>query len=176
MAGPLREALIRAAIPAPTYCFRGAAAGAALALALTPLACAAEKFVYLGTQPDGAELFVQMSPPIARADGKRQGWFRTVPLTPQRVKDEYGFERQYDDMLAFNVADCATRVMGVTSFVYRDDKGAALARFELPANEIEYRKVLPGSLGDTMLGWLCATPKKPAAKPSLSPGTASPYK
>ena len=147
-----------------------------MALALVSLSCAAEKFVYLGTQPDGAELFVQASPPFSRSDGKRQGWFRTVPTAPQSVKDEYGFERQYDDMLALNIADCATRSMGVTSIVYRDDKGAALARFERPADEIEYRKVKAATLGNTMLDWLCATPKKASAPPAASPGTASPFK
>jgi hypothetical protein len=172
MARPVRETLIRVRLNRG----RAAAAVSALALALMPLACAAEKFVYLGTQPDGAELFVQASPPTSRADGKRQGWFRSVPTTPQRVNDEYGFERQYDDVLAFNVADCATRSMGATSIVYRDDKGTALARFELPADEIEYRKVKPATLGDIMLNWLCATPKKPAAPPATSPGTASPFK
>jgi hypothetical protein len=176
MARALREALIRVTFPARRPRVHRAAAVIALALALAPLSSVAEKFVYLGTQPDGVELFVQASPPASRTDGKRQGWFRTVPATPQRVKDEYGFERQYDDMLALNVADCTTRSMGVTSIVYRDDKGAALARFERPADEIEYRKVKPATLGDTMLDWLCAASKKPSSPPAPSPGTASPFK
>src|SRR2546427_279948 len=41
------------------------AAAGVFALAFFPNVCAAEKFVYLGSQPDGIEVHVQVSPPVA---------------------------------------------------------------------------------------------------------------
>ena len=108
-------------------------------------------------------------------DGRRQGWFRTVPKAPQPINDENGATRQYSDMLAFNVADCKKRTMGATAMIYRDDKEVTVARFVIPPKEVELRAIKANSLGDAMLGWLCAARKKPAAPPP-SPGTASPYK
>jgi hypothetical protein len=147
----------------------------AAAVASLPMLCAAEKFVYLGAQPDGAELYVQASPPTTGTDGRRQGWFRTVPKSPQPINDENGATKQYSDMLAFNVADCPKRTMGASAMIYRDDKGVMVARFEIRPKELELRKIKANTLGDAMLGWLCAPPKKPKAPPP-SPGTASPYK
>ncbi len=146
----------------------------AVAAAL-PALCAAEKFVYLGAQPDGVAVYVQASPPTIAADGRRQGWFRTVPKTPLSINDENGTTRQYTDMLAFNVADCPKRTMGAAAMIYRDDKQATVARFEIPPKELELRAVKANTLGDSMLNWLCAPKKRPAPLPP-SPGTASPYK
>ena len=155
---------------------RASAAVAALAamLATFPALCATEKFVYLGAQPDGVEVYVQASPPTIAADGRRQGWFRTVPKAPLPINDENGAPRQYTDMLAYNVADCAKRTMGATAMIYRDAKQATVARFEIPPKELELRAIKSSTLGDAMLNWLC-TARKPAAPPP-SPGTASPYK
>jgi hypothetical protein len=157
----------------PRTARRGAIAIAALWV--LPAVCAAEKFVYLGAQPDGAELYVQASPPTTAAEGRRQGWFRTVPKTPQPINDENGAPRHYADLLALNVADCAKRTMGASAMIYRDDKGITVARFEIPPKELELRPIKANTLGDAMLGRLCAPTKKPAAPPP-SPGTASPYK
>jgi hypothetical protein len=147
---------------------------AVLALGLLPTLCAAEKFTFFGAQPDGATIYVQASPPGQRRDGKMQAWFRTVPAAPQAVTDQFGFERRYADFLALNVAECDLRVMGVASLHYRDDKGDAVARFELPAREIEYRQVVPGTLGENMLTWLCAPqpPATPRAPGRLPPSAA----
>ena len=158
--------------------FRIARCGAiaiAAAVASMPALCATEKFVYLGAQPDGVEIYVQASPPTTGADGRRQGWFRTVPKAPQPINDEHGAPQQYTDMLAFNVADCAKRTMGASAMIYRDDKQATVARFEIPPKELELRPIKANTLGDAMLGRLCAPTKKPVAPPP-SPGTASPYK
>jgi hypothetical protein len=149
-----------------------AACAAVLALALP--AVAAEKFVYLGSQPDGTEVQVQSSPSLNLDGGRRAGWFRTLPKSPLPINDETGATRQYADMLAYNVADCSKRAMAASAMIYRDDKGAAVARFEVPPKELELRAVKPNTLGAAMLDWLCTT-KKPAAPP-LSPGTVSPYK
>ncbi len=151
---------------------RVATAIAALAASL-PAHGATEKFVYLGAQPDGVEVYVQASPPTIGADGRRQGWFRTVPKAPLAINDENGTARQYTDMLAFNVADCPKRTMGAAAMIYRDDKQATVARFEIPPNELELRAIKASTLGDSMLNWLCAPKKKPAPPPP-SPGTASP--
>ena len=169
-------------------CRRAAIAFAAL-LSTLPVLAATEKFVYLGAQPDGVEIFVQASPPIVAADGRREAWFRTVPKTPQPINDENGATQNYTDMLAFNVADCSKRTMGAAAMIYRDDKQGTVARFEIPPNELELRPIKANTLGDAMLGRLCATVKKSAptatapeapakksAGPVLSPGTASPYK
>jgi hypothetical protein len=145
-----------------------------LALALLPLASAAEQFVYLGAQPDGVEIYVQASPPSVTADGRRQGWFRTVPKGPQQINDETGAKRTYADMLALNVADCGKRTMAASAMLYRDEKQAIVARYEIAGKELELRKIKANTLGEAMLDRLCV-PKKPAA-PALSPGTASPYK
>lgn len=154
-----------------------AATAFAALLAALPALAATEKFVYLGAQPDGVEVFVQAAPPVAGADGRREAWFRTVPKSPQPINDENGAPQKYTDMLAFNVADCAKRAMGAAAMIYRDDKQATVARFEIPPNELELRPVKANTLGDVMLGRLCAAAKKPAvAPPAMSPGTASPYK
>ena len=153
---------------------RTAALALAAAITALPALAATEKFVYLGAQPDGVEIYVQASPPATDADGRRQGWFRTVPKAPLSINDENGTTRQYTDMLAFNVADCAKRTMGASAMIYRDDKQATVARFELPPKELELRAIKANTLGEAMLNRLCAV-RKPAAPPS-SPGTASPYK
>jgi len=146
-------------------------------LAALPVLAATEKFVYLGAQPAGVEIFVQASPPTAGADGRREAWFRTVPKAPQPINDENGAPQKYTDMLAFNVADCTKRTMGAAAMIYRDGKQATVARFEIPPKELELRPVKANTLGEAMLGRLCASPKKPAAAPpAMSPGTASPYK
>ena len=147
----------------------------ALALCSLPALCAAEKFVYLGAQPDGVEVFVQASPPTVTAGGRHQGWFRTTLKKPQAINDENGLTRQYSAMLAYNVADCAQRTMGAAAMIYHDDKQMIVARYEIPPNELELRKVKPNTLGDSMLDWLCATKKlkSPIVK---SPGTDSPFK
>jgi len=152
-----------------------AASALVATLIAVPVWSATEKFVFLGAQPDGVEVYVQASPPIADASGRRQAWFRTVPKTPQPINDENGYTHQYSDMLAFNVADCAKRTMGAAAMIYRDDKQATVARFEIPPKEVELRPVKANTLGDAMLGRLCAPAKKPAP-PATSPGTASPYK
>ena len=150
------------------------AAALAASLVALPALAATEKFVYLGAQPDGVEVYVQASPPTIGADGRRQGWFRTVPRAPLAINDENGTTRQYTDMLAFNIADCPKRTMGAAAMIYRDDKQATVARFEIPPKELELRAIKASTLGDSMLNWLCAPKKKPAPPPS--PGTASPYK
>ena len=76
-------------------------------------------------------------------------------------------KQKYTDMLALNVADCPVLRMGAASMLYRDAKGKVVARFELPANSVEYVDVKPGTIGATMLDWLCASPK-PAAAPDVS--------
>lgn len=144
-----------------------------LCLAL-PAAAATEKFVYLGSQPDGTEVQVQGSPPQGVDGGRRAGWFRTLPKAPLPINDEIGATRQYADMLAYNVADCAKRTMAASAMIYRDEKGAVVARFEVPAKELELRAVKPNTLGSAMLDWLCAVRKAAPTPPST--GTASPYK
>jgi surface-adhesin protein E len=151
------------------------AAGGVLALALFSAVCGAEKFVYLGTQPDGAEVHVQASPPVVDADGRHEGWFRTLQKQAQPIRDEYGETRQYTEMLAYNVADCAKRTMGAAAMIYHNDKNAVVARFEIPRKELELRKIKANTLGDAMLDWLCTTKKlrSPAVRSS---GTDSPFK
>jgi hypothetical protein len=150
-------------MPPPARFARPLGAAVALALALYAAPGTAETFVLLGTQPDGAAVFVQASPAALRSDGRYQGWFRTVPKSPKPVTDEFGFARPYVDFLALNVADCATRRMAAAAMHYRDDKGVIVARFELPSRELQYREVRPGTLGENMLAWLC-TPRPPSAK------------
>ena len=145
-----------------------------LALAFVPAICSAEKFVYLGSQPDGVEVHVQVSPPVTLADGKRQAWFRTLLKKAQPINNENGETRQYSEMLALNVSDCAKRTMGAAAMVYYDDKNAIVARFEIPRNELVLRKIRANTLGDSMVGWLCATHKPPPIV--KSPGTDSPFK
>ena len=147
----------------------------AVSLTLAPAICAADNFVYLGSQPDGAEVYVQTLPPVAAADGRRQGWFRTTLKKPQPINDANGETRQYVSMLAYNVADCSKRTMGAAAMIYHDDKLAVVARFEVPPKELELRKIKANTLGDSMLNWLCAT-KKPPSPVVKSPGTDSPFK
>jgi hypothetical protein len=151
-----------------------ARASALLAFALASAPCIAEKFVAFGTQPDGAQLYVQAAPPLTLASGKRQGWFRTVPKTPQSVTDELGVTQQYTEMLALNVADCASRVMGSASMTYRDNTGTIVAKFDLPPAQVEFVKVRANTLGDAMFAWLCAA--KAGAPAPLPSGSASPFK
>jgi hypothetical protein len=170
-----------------------AALRAAIAFAavcsMLPAQAATEKFVYLGAQPDGVEIFIQSSPAVVGADGRHQAWFRTVPKTPQPINDANGAPQKYSDMLAYNVADCAKRTMAAAAMIYRDDKQATVARFEILPNELELRPIKANSLGEAMLGRLCATAKKPApaatspeapakksAGPVTSPATTSPFK
>jgi hypothetical protein len=148
---------------------------AGISLASLPCAAAAEKFAHLGTQPDGTELYVQASPPQARDDGRRAGWFRSVPKTAQPITDANGIEKRYVDMLAFNVADCSRRTMAAASLVYRDAAQAIVARFEVSPQELELRRINPNTLGEAMLEWLCA-PKRPAAPAVPSAGNATPVK
>ena len=148
----------------------------ALALFAAPAIGAGEKFTYLGSQPDGVEVHVQTAPPVTGADGRRQGWFRTVLKKPLPVNDASGETRQYTDMLAFNVADCAKRTMAASAMVYYDDKQAIVARFEIPPKELELRAIRPNTLGDAMLDWLCTTKKKLPSPIVKSPGTDSPFK
>jgi hypothetical protein len=145
-----------------------------LAVAVASAPCIAEKFVSFGTQPDGAELYVQAAPPTILPNGKRQGWFRTVPKTHQTVTDELGVRQQYTEMLGLNIADCAGRVMGSASMTYRDETGTIVAKFDLPPAQVEFVKVRANTLGDAMFAWLCSA-KKPAAAP-LPSGSASPFK
>lgn len=159
--------------PSLAYLFSRAVFGA-LALAVLPAICSAEKFVYLGSQPDGVEVYVQVTPPVTLADGKRQGWFRTLPRKAQPINDENGETRQYSEMLALNVTDCTKRTMGAAAMVYYDDKQAIVARFEIPRDEIILRKINANTLGESMLGWLCGS-HNPATS-AKSPGTASPFK
>ena len=147
----------------------------AVSLAFAPAARAADKFVYLGSQPDGAEVYVQASPPVTAADGRRQGWFRTTLKSPLPINDVNGETRHYVDMMAYNVADCAKRTMGAAAMIYHDDKQAVVARFEIPPKELELRKIMANTLGEGMLNWLCASKKLPS--PAVkSPGTDSPFK
>jgi len=147
---------------------------ALVALALVPAVANGERFTYLGTQPDGAEIYVQVSPPALRKDGRVQGWFRTVPPATAAVTDEFGFERRYADLLALNVADCTNRRMGAAAMHYRDDTGTVVAKFELAPDAIEYRDVRPGTLGENMLMSLC-TPRLPSRLPPSAAGQA-PFK
>jgi hypothetical protein len=148
---------------------------ALLALASIPCLCAAEKFVPLGVQPDGSEVSVQASPPTSLSGGRRQGWFRTSPKSPQAITDENGARQKYTEMLALNVADCPVHLMGAASLLYRDAKGKVVARFDLPTKAAEYVEVKPGTLGAVMFEWLCAAPK-PARPPPPFPGPVSPFK
>jgi hypothetical protein len=161
--------------PPSTALARAARAAAVLALASFATLCAGEKFVYLGTQPDGSEIHVQAAPATTLPDGRRQGWFRMVPKVPQTVTDEYGFSRQYADMLALNVADCSAQSMGAASMTYRDGTGTAVARFELPPPLVELRTVRHDTLGESMFVWLCPTKNSaPTAAPPA--GSATPSK
>lgn len=148
---------------------------AGIPLAALSCVAAAEKFAHLGTQPDGTELYVQASPPQAREDGRRTAWFRSVPKTAQPIADANGIEKRYVDMLAYNVADCSRRTMAAASLVYRDAAQAIVARFEVPPQELELRRINPNTLGEAMLEWLCA-PKRPAAPAPPSAGAQSPFK
>ena len=150
------------------------ARAARVALALVPALAAAETFVAFGTQPDGARVYVQSSPPAQLADGRRQGWFRTVARGSESVRDEYGVVQQYHELLALNVADCKARRMGAASMTYRDDHGVVVARFELKPAEVELVGVRANTLGESMFGWLC-TPPTPKATPPL-PSAGSPFK
>jgi hypothetical protein len=148
---------------------------AALALGLLAATCAAEKFVYFGAQPDGSEIFVQVTPPAHRTDGKVQGWFRTVPKAPRPVTDEFGFERPWVDFVALNVADCDVRRMAAAAIHYRDAAGTVVAKFELAPNAIDYREVGPSTLGANMLAWLCAPPA-PGGRLPPSAASQTPFK
>jgi hypothetical protein len=155
---------------------RGDARAIALtaALALLPGTSAGERFVPFVEQPDGSVVFVQATPATERSDGRLQGWFRTVPKSPQPVTDEFGFQRQYHDMLALNVGDCFNRRMGASTMVYRSKDGATVARFDVLPGELELRAVRPGTLGESMLTWLC-TPRPRSAKPP-SAASETPFK
>jgi hypothetical protein len=158
----------------PARARTGALALAMLVLAAIPRPGHAERFVLLGVQPDGSEIFVQAEPAAVRGDGALQGWFRTVPKSPQPISDEYGFERRYRDMIALNVADCFNRRMGTTTMVYRDAKGEAVARFDATPGTVDYRPVKPGSLGESMFDWLCSP--RPRSAPPPSAAQQSPFK
>jgi hypothetical protein len=147
---------------------------AALVLAAAPFAGNAERFVLLGAQPDGSEIFVQAEPAALRRDGALQGWFRTVPKSPTPITDEFGFERSYHDMLALNVADCFNRRMAATTMVYRDAGGEPVARFDATPGTIDYRPVRPGTLGESMFDWLCSP--RPRSAPPPSAASESPFK
>ncbi len=148
-----------------------------LAAATWPALCAAEKFVPFGVQPDGAEVSVQASPPVRLTEGRRQGWFRTTTKPPRTIADEQGVKQKYTEMLALNVADCPVHRMGAAMLVYRDAKGKQLAQFDLPLKSVEYVDVKPGTLGASMLAWLCATPAPtPAPAAPAFPGPTSPFK
>jgi hypothetical protein len=162
-------------LPAATGRAGRARLAALLALALAPFTCGAERFTHFGTQPDGSEVYVQVTPPTLRKDGRYEAWFRTVPKAPQPVTDAFGFERSYVDFLALNVADCSARRMGAAAMHYRDAAGTVVARFELPPAEIEYRAVRPGTLGENMLTAVCA-PRPPPAKAPPSAAGGSPFK
>jgi len=159
----------------PPLSFRPRAVAIAIALALSPTAGAAEKFTYLGSQPDGVEVFVQTSPPVTAPDGRRQGWFRTTLKNAKPINNENGETKQYSDLLAYNVADCAKRTMAASAMIYHDDSNAVVARFEIPPKELELRKIKANTLGEAMLNWLCAS-KKPPSPAVKSPGTDSPFK
>ena len=147
------------------------------AVAAMPVLCAAETFVPLGVQPDGAEVSVQASPPVAFGGGLRQGWFRILPPSPRSITDEHGAKQKYTDMLALNIADCPVLRMGAASMIYRDAGGNIVARFELPPKSVEYVDVKPGTIGAAMLEWLCALPKRAAPAPApIFPGPANPFK
>ena len=153
----------------------GAATMLALALASASAPSAAEKFVPLGTQPDGAVIYVQAAPPTVLPDGKRQGWFRTVPRAAESVTDELGVPQQYTEMLGLNVADCKSRTMGSASMTYRDASGTVVAQFELPPRQVELVNVRTNTLGDAMFAWLCAA-RKPVAATPLPSATTSPFR
>ena len=165
---------------------RGVQVIAAFAFASLASAALAEKFVPLGTQPDGSEVFVQDAAPTTLKGGRRLGWFRTVPKKPQMIANENGLRQSYTEMLALNVADCPVYRMGATAIVYRDSKQKIVARFDLPEKTMEYVDIHQGTLGASMFEWLCAAPKtsaskvgapaKPAAAPPPVPNTSSPFK
>lgn len=167
--------MARVSFPTRNHGRRATAIAAGIALAAFSCAAAAEKFAHFGTQPDGTELYVQTSPPQARDDGRRAGWFRSVPKTAQPIADANGIEKRYVDMLAYNVADCSRRTMAAASLVYRDAAQAIVARFEVPPNELELRRINPNTLGESMLEWLC-TWKRPAPPAVPSAGNATPFK
>ena len=144
-------------------------------LASWPALCAAEKFVPFGVQHDGSEVSVQASPPVRLTEGRRQGWFRTTAKSPRTIADEKGTKQKYTEMLALNVADCPVHRMGAAMLVYRDAKGKQIAQFDLPLQSVEYVDVKPGTLGVSMLEWLCAAPA-PAPAPPAFPGPVSPFK
>jgi hypothetical protein len=144
-----------------------------VALALAPMAAAAEKFTAFGTQPDGAVVYVQTAPPAQLADGRRQGWFRTVARGSESVRDEFGVVQQYRELLALNVADCTARRMGAASMTYRDDHGVVVAQFERAPAQVELVGVRPKTLGEEMLGWLCASRRSATIPP---PEGGSPFK
>jgi hypothetical protein len=153
---------------------RAVLAAATLAIAATPIAGSAERFVMFGVQPDGSEIFVQAEPAAVRSDGALQGWFRSVPKAPAPITDEFGFERSYRDMLALNVADCFNRRMAATTMVYRDAKGETVARYDSTPGTIEYRPVKAGTLGESMFDWLCSP--RPRSAPPPSAASESPFK
>jgi hypothetical protein len=147
---------------------------AGVVLAFVPVVAAAETFSKFGTQPDGAVVYVQATPPVQLSDGRRQGWFRTLARGNESVRDEFGVVQQYRELLALNVADCEARRMGAASMTYRDDHGVVVARFETAPAQAELVAVRPNTLGDAMFGWLCA-PHPRAAAPPL-PSSGSPFK
>ena len=148
-----------------------------LAAAAWPALCAAEKFVPFGVQPDGAEVSVQASPPVRLTEGRRQGWFRTTAKPPRTIADEHGVKQKYSEMLALNVADCPVRRMGAAMLVYRDAKGKSSPASNCPPKSVEYVDVKPGTLGASMLEWLCAPPAPtPAPAAPAFPGPTSPFK
>lgn len=118
---------------------------------------------------------MQAGPPARLADGRRQGWFRTTSKSPRTIADERGVKQKYSEMLALNVADCPVFRMGAAMLVYRDAKGKQVAQFDLPPKSVEYVDVKPGTLGASMLEWLCAA-LPPAAPAPPFPGPTSPFK
>ena len=143
-----------------------------------PSLCAAEKFVPFGVQPDGSEVSVQASPPVRLypTAGARAG------SGPRRSRRESSPTNRAPSRNTAKCSRSTSPTVRYTGWARRCwciamPRGSSLAQFDLPPKSVEYVDVKPGTLGASMLEWLCAAPAPtPAPAVPAFPGPTSPFK
>lgn len=128
-----------------------------LSLAL-PAAHGAEEsdWIYVAFGHDNSELLVRPRTIVQSGDG-RKAWFKT---TYPEKKQTPAYAKTVDisyhlHSISLNYFRCDVRTMATVQTTYYDDKGAVVGSYEMEVKDARFSEVVPDSVGEEMLEFIC---------------------
>ncbi|MBR8350302.1 hypothetical protein KDX21_06910 [Burkholderia cenocepacia] len=141
-------------------------------LGIAFLLCAnahASDWKHLGNGPNNEMMWVDDSS-IRFSGGHAKAWFLENYTSPKPVAATYP-QKFVSSMKQLDLFDCDQGTLGIAQSIqtsYANGEGEVVLSSSLPPSAVQYEDVVPDSMGEAMLAYVCARRPSAPLKPKKS--------